>query len=379
MTIEGEISILLIEDDSIDAENVRRSLPRQVTIHHATTLSSALRLLEDMPLDLVLLDPGLPDCSGIHSFLRIHHAAPELPIVVLTGLEDKELAVQIIRLGAQDYLLKNQLDERSVQALYFAIERGRLIQQVESGQAERDRLAEELREQEQSLAHLGRVALMGELVAEISHEVSQPLNVISTLAAALEASCLQDPFNKLQSAELARKLTEASSHAGDILRRLREFIRNDSTQFAPFDMNELIVSTTDLVDFERRQKNIKIDHEFDDERVIAVGNSTQIRQVVVNLLRNAFDAMNETTESDRHITTRTYVENGMVVVEVVDRGTGLELDLDSAFAAFTTTKSNGLGMGLAICARILDNHRGRISALPSVEPGAVFRFELPRA
>lgn len=377
MDNEREISVLLVEDDEIDAENVRRSMPPQVRLQYAPTLRDALESVEKTPLDLVLLDPGLPDSSGVHTFLRIHHAAPNLPIVVLTGLADKELALKIIRLGAQDYLLKNQLDERSVQAVYFAVERGRLLQRLESEQAERERLAAELREQEQTLAHLSRVALMGELVAEISHEVSQPLTVISTLAAALEVSYAQNTFDKEQSATLIKKLVEANSHAGNILRRLRDFIRNDSVQSQPFDMNDLIISTTEFVDFERRRRNIEIDHELAEKRLIVLGNSTQIQQVVVNLLRNAFDAMDETSEPNRHITTRTYQAGEMVVVEVQDRGTGLQLDLDAAFAAFKTTKSDGLGMGLAICTRILNNHGGRISAVPGAQSGTVFRFELP--
>lgn len=379
MDTEGELSVLLIEDDEIDAEDVRRSLPRQVTLHHCSTLRDAIESLGNESLDLVLLDPGLPDSSGIHSFLSIHHAAPQIPIVVLTGLADEELALQIIRLGAQDYLVKNKLDDRSVQALYFAVERGRLLHRLEREQAERERLATELRTQEQSMAHLGRVALMGELVAEISHEVSQPLSVISTLTAALELSLMQEPFDREQSTALTQKLIEANSHAGDILHRLREFIRNDSIQFEPFDINELIVSTTEFIDFERRQKSIAINHKFSDEPLMVMGNSTQIRQVIVNLLRNAFDAMKETIEPERQVTTRTYRHRGTVVVEIADRGPGLELDQESAFSAFTTTKSHGLGMGLAICTRILNNHGGKISTIPGVQPGAVFQFELPSA
>ena len=213
---DTKMSILLIEDDEIDAENVRRSLPKQTEVVPATTLHAALKILNDQSQDLVLLDPGLPDSSGVESFERIREAAPKMPIVVLTGLEDQQLALQIIRLGAQDYLLKNQLDDRSIQSLYFAVERGRLLERLQKEQAERERLALELREQEQSLAHLNRVSLMGELVAEISHEVSQPLSVISTLATALEAVHHQPTMDTANCIELARKITEASSHAGPV-------------------------------------------------------------------------------------------------------------------------------------------------------------------
>jgi C4-dicarboxylate-specific signal transduction histidine kinase len=377
MNTESTMSILLIEDDAIDAESVRRSLPRHTNLFHTSTLHDALRVLHQVDLDLILLDPGLPDSSGVDSFLCIRQSAPKLPIVVLTGLHDKELALQIIRLGAQDYLLKDQLDQRSIQALQFAVERGRLLQQLEDEQAERERLSAELREQEQSLAHLGRVALMGELVAEISHEVSQPLTVISTLTAALEAVHQQHDLDRVQCRVLIRKLADANAHAGDILQRLREFIRNDSIEFELFDINELIVSTTEFVDFERRRREIDIRHDFSQKHLLAFGNKTQIRQVVVNLLRNAFDAMQPALSPNREVTVKTFQENGTLVVEVIDRGTGLQLDLASTFAAFKTTKADGLGMGLAICARIINNHKGKLCVVPSSQPGSTFRFELP--
>ncbi|TWU51992.1 sensor histidine kinase [Rubripirellula reticaptiva] len=377
MNFEDNISILLIEDDDIDAECVRRSLPKCTALHRASTLQSALAVLSDMPLDLILLDPGLPDSSGVDSFLRIRESSPELPIVVLTGFQDKELAVQIIRLGAQDYLLKDQLDERAMQALRFAVERGRLLRKLEDEQAQREQLASKLREQEQSLAHLGRVALMGELVAEITHEVSQPLNVISALVGALEVSHQQSVVDTAQNAILIKNLSDANLHAGAILQRLREFIRDKTTTFDTFDIKELIISTIDFVDSERRRRKITIKHDFTNGRLFALGNTTQIQQVIVNLLRNAFDAMMNLPESNRLVTVRAYQQDSTVCVEVIDQGSGLELETAAAFSAFKTTKSEGLGMGLAICSRILHNHHGRITHLPSDRPGSTFRFELP--
>ncbi|QDT10871.1 hybrid sensor histidine kinase/response regulator [Planctomycetes bacterium K23_9] len=378
MPTDSPMSILLIEDDEIDADSVRRSLPRQTLVQHATTLNDAIESAKDPSLDLILLDPGLPDSSGVDSFLRIRQTAPRLPIVILTGLKDRNLAVQIIRMGAQDYLLKNQLDERAVQALKFAVERGRLLQQLEIEQTERERLSEELREQEQSLAHLARVALMGELVAEISHEVSQPLSVISNLVAALDATLQQTTIDHELCGVLMGKLDEANSHAGDVLRRLREFIRDDSVQFESFDVNELIISTIEFVDYERRRRMVTVQQELSSGRLEALGNRTQIRQVIINLLRNAFDALEDTPQPDRLIVAATSATDDMIVVEITDHGSGLQLDAGAVFTAFKTTKSDGLGMGLAICARILDNHGGRISvAVPEHHPGSIFRFELP--
>lgn len=379
MLTDFQTSILLIEDDDVDAENVRRSLPGNTNIQRATTLKIALETIGETPIDLVLLDPGLPDCSGVETFRRIRDSAPQTPIVILTGLQDKDLALKIIRQGAQDYLLKNQLDDRAIQAIRFALERQRMLQQLEEEQAERERLAVELREREQSLAHLGRVALMGELVAEITHEVSQPLNVISTLTGALKASFEKRESPHESDLDLVNKLNTANAHAGEVLRRLRQFIRNESTTFESFDMNELIESTVEFVDYERRQRKVDIKLELNETTLLATGNRTQIQQVIVNLLRNSFDAMSETPETDRQVTIRAYPHDSVVRIEVSDRGPGLELDKAEAFSPFKTTKTSGLGMGLAICSRILHNHNGEITALPREGPGAVFQFEIPNA
>lgn len=379
MEILRNMDVLLVEDDEIDAENVRRLLPGDTMLKRATTLRAALALIDGSPLDLILLDPGLPDSSGEESFRRIRESAPKIPVVVFTGLGDERVALNIIREGAQDYLLKNQLDERALQAVHFAVERGRLLLRLEEEQAERERLVFELREQERSQAHLGRVALMGEVVAEVTHEVSQPLNVISTLAGALKASLQQDELDTSRHLNLIDKLFDASVHAGEILSRLREFIRDGATTFANFDMNDLILSTTEFVDSERGRRKIEIRHEFDEKEAWAFGNRTQIQQVIVNLMRNAFDAMAQTPESDRIVTLCVSASGENVRVEVVDQGSGLNLDPADVFAPFKTTKNTGLGMGLAICSRIIHNHHGQIAVVPSDLPGTVFRFEIPSA
>ena len=379
MDTNRNMAVLLIEDDEIDAENVRRFMPRGSNLKHATTLYGALELIDGSSLDLIMLDPGLPDCSGVDTFRRIRESAPKVPVVILTGLHDKQLALNIIREGAQDYLLKNQLDERALQAIHFAVERGRMLFRLEEEQAEQERLTMELREQEKSLAHLGRVALMGEVVAEITHEVSQPLNVISTLAGALKKSLEQSHADSSMNLELVRKLSDANGHAGQILSRLRDFIRDESTTFEPFDINNLIVATTDFVDYERRRRKIEIQHDFAQEELWVIGNKTQVQQVVVNLLRNAFEAMTCASEPERTVTVGTYPHDGVGRIEVGDQGSGMQLDMAEAFSPFTTTKDNGLGMGLAICARIIQNHHGRISVVESEQPGTIFRFELPSA
>lgn len=377
MDTHKNMDVLLVEDDEIDAENVRRLLPRDASLKHATTLHDALDLIDGSLLDLILLDPGLPDSSGEDTFHRLREFAPKVPVVILTGIEDRQLAFNIIREGAQDYLLKNQLDERALRALHFAVERGRMLLRLEQERAERERLVLELRDQEKSLAHLGRVALMGEVVAEITHEVSQPLNVISTLAGALKASLQQGATYSSRDLDLMNRLSDANDHAGAVLSRLREFIRDETTTFEKFDMNELIVSTTEFVDYERRRRKIKIRHEFDSEKLWVVGNRTQIQQVVVNLMRNAFDAMAQTPESDRLVTVRVYPYRENMRVEVIDQGCGLKVDVSEVFAPFRTTKDSGLGMGLAICSRIMHNHHGRISVVRGDLPGTVFRFEIP--
>lgn len=236
-----------------------------------------------------------------------------------------------------------------------------------------------LRDRDHELARLGRLALAGELVAEVSHEMGQPLYAISALGGTLEVMNQQRAWEFGRTSVLLSKLQEACGNAGKILTRLRQFVRKVSPECETCDMNEIIASTIEFLDFQCRRNQVEIQLSLASSPLSIYANSTHIQQVIVNLLINAFEAMDEFGASDRMVTVTSRLEGDSVVVEVSDSGPGLSVSDEVAFTAFKTTKVDGLGMGLSICSRILESHSGNISVSSHPGQGATFRFELPKA
>lgn len=370
------MQFLLIEDDPVDAEALRRLIPADVVLSQATTLQNAIREIQEREYHLILLDLGLPDSRGIETFLQLRDVADSVPIVVLTGFDSEQLAVRAIKEGAQDYLVKGYLDRRSLRSLGFAVERDKLIKELENEKRDRGSLEEKLRQQERQLAHMGRVTLMGRVVAEIVHEVGQPLQAIANIVAAIDVQARKGGITNERLTDHLGFVDEGIEQTQGILNRLRSFIKDSDPDQVPVDLNELIRTTLDFVDAERRKLKIDIVQELCDEQTKVLADRVQIQQILVNLIGNAFDAIGDLEPCRRSVVVRTSRNDGRIKVEIQDSGTGLEIDSEQLFMPFVTTKENGLGMGLAICSRIAKNHGGTIAG-HSANGATLFCLDLP--
>jgi C4-dicarboxylate-specific signal transduction histidine kinase len=372
------MNVLLVEDDSVDEQAVRRLMSSESSLQCVPTLKEAIEATKHQEFHLILLDLGLPDSSGIATFTSLREAATSVPIVVLTGVDDERMATHAIREGAQDFLVKAYLDARALRSLGFAVERERLTNELLDAQQKRRELEETLRERERELAHISRVALMGEVTAEIAHEISQPLQAIANLVSVLTIKSLDKKTDSsLLNAELASQIDEAIELAQQILSRTRKFVRKSESTRTPEDISGVVRDTITFVDFERRKYDIEILQEVGQSQLNALIDKVQIQQVLVNLFRNAFDAIESNSKpNERRVWVRCFREQQDVVVEVEDSGIGIKITNEEMFSAFVTTKTDGLGMGLVVCSRILKEHNGSISANRS-ERGTVLRFTLP--
>ncbi|QDT12168.1 sensor histidine kinase [Planctomycetes bacterium K23_9] len=374
--------VLLVEDESFDEEAVRRLMPNDTTIHCVRTLRDAVKIVTQQSFNLILLDLGLPDSSGLDSFTTLRDSAPLVPIVVLTGLDDEHLAVLAIREGAQDFLVKGYLDSRALRSLGFAVERDKLTSDLLQEQAKATELEGDLRKREQELAHISRVALMGEVTAEIAHEISQPLQAIANLMSTIEMIAQKDQSTPASiPPELSKQIHLAIQLAQRILSRTRGFVRKSDAQRVSTDLVEIVKDTLLFVDFERKKHRIELSLNASDTPLNVLVDGVQIQQVIVNLLRNATDAINEAAKESgpiqtRQIGVRCFRRDQQVVVEVEDSGSGIQLDAEDPFAPFVTTKPDGLGMGLPICMRIMRSHDGQIKA-KSTESGTIIEITLP--
>ena len=241
------------------------------------------------------------------------------------------------------------------------------------------RAEQQLRQRDSALAHVTRLSTMGQMVAGIAHEINQPLYAISNFANACTATLKtngETHSDKLL--EWTRQIAEQANRAGKIIRRFGNFARKSPTHRSTIDINLLVPESVELVRPEARRHNVRLDHALTRPLQPELIDPIQIQQVMVNLLRNAIEAVADVTARERRVVIRTRVVRDNVEVAVEDNGPGLPAEeTDKLFDAFHTTKPDGMGMGLAICRSIIEAHGGRIWPTRNEDHGATFHFSLP--
>ncbi len=229
------------------------------------------------------------------------------------------------------------------------------------------------------LAHVARISQMGTLATSIAHELNQPLAAITNYVEAASAVLAQqgNPEHSTVREALALCADEVT-RAGDIIRHLREFIKHGETERGNARIGHIIEESIALALADGAGSGVAIAVRFDDAAEEVLADRVQIQQVLVNLLRNATEAMTDTRSKAIEIVTRVS-DGAMTEVVVADSGPGLESRIAKRlFQPFETTKATGMGLGLSICHTIIDGHGGRIWAEPSPLGGTAFHFTLPR-
>lgn len=243
---------------------------------------------------------------------------------------------------------------------------------------ERKAAEREARERQAELAHVLRVSTMGEMAASLAHELNQPLQAVVNFA----TGCLRRLDRASDVAkELLDPLTQIVSEAlraGEIVRRVRRFVRKAPTRRESADINELVLEATRIFEPEAAAEGVRIEVGVTPDLPPMEVDSIQIQQVILNLLRNGLEAMATTPASERLLRVETALDaGGGVSVRVRDNGRGFEPELrERLFEPFFTSKPQGLGMGLSISRSIIEGHGGRLFGLPRPGGGAEFAFVL---
>jgi two-component system sensor kinase FixL len=237
-----------------------------------------------------------------------------------------------------------------------------------------------LLEQQERLAHVGRLSTMGEMTASIAHEINQPLTAIAMYAQASLKLLERDSFDKEKLIAALDKLNQQALRAGAVIERIQRFVRNESGQKELANLNTLIRDVEHLAAADARLHGIELEFDLDPDLPDVFCDPIQIQQVALNLLRNAVDAMDEV--GCHHGNTIKVgsgsIANDLVEVTVVDAGSGVAEDQQSlVFGAFHTTKANGMGMGLSICRSIIEAHGGKLNFTNNDTHGCTFYFQLP--
>jgi C4-dicarboxylate-specific signal transduction histidine kinase len=244
---------------------------------------------------------------------------------------------------------------------------------------ERKRAEEALQTAQAELAHVTRVATLGELTASIAHEINQPLGAIVNNAGACLRWLAAQNFEEVRN---SAALVIADGHrASEIIRRIRALATNAPPRREWLDLNDTVRDVAALAQSELSRHGVALDTKLADDVPHIVADRIQVQQVILNLVVNAIEAMSRRGDGRRELSIRSGLDDSRhVTVAVRDSGPGLDAkSVERVFDAFYTTKPQGLGMGLAICRSIIEAHGGRLWATPNDGRGVTFQFTLPIA
>jgi C4-dicarboxylate-specific signal transduction histidine kinase len=247
---------------------------------------------------------------------------------------------------------------------------------------ERKRAAAALQEARAELERVTRLTTMGELAASIAHEVNQPLAGVVTSANAALNWLAANPPNLSRTREALERVLRDGARGGEVLARIRALLKRTAPAKTLVGMNQVVREVLELTAGELRQHEIELRLDLAPGMPRVLGDTVQLQQVLLNLIKNAIESMAEIANGQRtlRIQCRLGELDGKpaVVLEVSDTGIGFSgSDGSRLFEAFHTTKPEGMGMGLWISRSIVENHHGRLTALPNDGPGATFMIMLP--
>jgi len=243
---------------------------------------------------------------------------------------------------------------------------------------ERQQTEARLQELQAELVHVSRLTAMGEMASALAHELNQPLSAIANYMKGSRRLLAEgsDERSKILS-EAVDKAAEQALRAGEIIRRLRDFVARGESERRVENVRKLVEEASALALVGAKDKGVRVRFEFDPRVDLVLADKVQIQQVLLNLMRNAIEAMEESERRDLIVSTISAPDN-MVEIRVADTGTGLAPEITGQlFQPFITTKRHGMGVGLSISRTIIEAHGGSIAPQPNPGGGTIFCFTLP--
>jgi signal transduction histidine kinase len=365
------ISVLLIEDNPGDARLLREMLNEpgciKAELTHTGCMKDAINHLANKTANIILLDLGLPDAEGLGAVRQVHSVAPNVPLVVLTGLDDESLAIQALKEGAQDYLIKGQVETHSLlRALRYAIERQRM--QVETDQVRKLQLQ-----------------LKDEFLSHVSHELRSPLTAIHQFGTILEdglaGGVTTDQHECLQ--VILRNVGQLQSMIGDLLDVTRAQEGKLTIDLQCTSVSDAVVYTVKTLQEPARAKGIILTYDLPLSLPLAYADPTRIRQILIILLDNAI----KFTPADGVVTVKALVsveDTDFLLLEVMDSGCGISEDMtERIFERLHQVSDDGLagrqglGLGLYISKELVTRQGGHIWVTSEPKKGSTFSFTMP--
>lgn len=339
------VEVLLIEDNPVDARVFREIFDQAsgtFSVSTVQSLADAIKALRSKAFGVAVVDLNLPDSRGLETLKAIRQVS-DLPMIVFTGIADEAVAIEALRLGAQDYLKKSELDARIVpRALRYAMERHHMQAQLEQSQ---------------------RVARLGNLAGALAHNFNNVLMGIQPHAELVKRAGKDNPKITTSIEQIEASLKRGKNITSEILR----FTRPTPLRIVPVPVSELLES------LQREFPAVSVEQPAEDVTVAA--DREQLGRALGNLIRNGLEARSGGT-----VKVSARRADSAIEFQVVDTGGGIPTEArDRIFDPLFTTKRNAIGLGLSVVQQIVDAHGGTIAIETVVGEGTTVRVKIPAA
>lgn len=413
--VKEKESILIVDDSATIRKVFANSLSARYTCIEAASYKEALEWLSKSEFDLVLADLIMPGLSGIELLRKIVEKYPDTAVIIVSGINQPQRALDAIRLGAFDYLIKpcdlgvlELTVERALERRNFMLNARQYKMDLEARNQELVRGKAQLQRLQAQIVHSEKMASLGQLAAGIAHELNNPVGFVYgnldlltqyfqdvvRLLNYYDEACLPDDLvfnvsslkNEINYSYLREDLTSiiddcqnGVERIRDIVQNLRTFSRLDEAEFKKTDIHEGLESTIRLLSRYFTAGKIKLNRDYAQLPLIEA-YSGQLNQVWMNLLANAAQAVYSSADGKGEVKISTRSDGGTISIAISDTGCGIAREhLDRIFDPFYTTKpvGEGTGLGLSITFGIVERHGGKISVKTALNEGSTFTVTLP--
>jgi signal transduction histidine kinase len=380
--------IVVIDDDPNILELTRLILSRQG--YHVLTASTArqgMDIIASQAPELVLLDYMMPEMDGLTALREIKACYPDTYVIMFTGKGNEELAVELMKGGASEYILKpfnnrsllDRLDSvlriREIELQNKALQReqARLVEEIDNWNQELQKRVREkteaLQKAQSEIAQSEKLAALGYLSAGMAHEIRNPLNTISLFVQLMRQNSADS-----EQADYLDKVLKEVDRIDSIISKLLGASNRGRSISSEVQIDRVVDNAIDAFSPQIETGNIRVERRYHGVPPAIKADPAELEQIFTNLFLNALDVMPGGGRLDIEI----YEEEGRVVVKVGDSGGGIPADtLPNIFEPFFTTKSRGTGMGLPVVRRIARLYQGSVAVEESSPAGTVFRLEFP--
>ncbi len=393
------LKILVVDDDEVDRMALRRALNKagvQIELSEVSDGNSAIAALSSNFYDCVFLDYRLPDQDGLILIQKLYNLGIKSPVIVLTGQGDEQIAVELMKAGAIDYLSKSRLSpeilaqvvRHAVRVYRAEMQVGLAMQQLRESNELLTRKNQELEVQRQqielqNLKLIEASRLKSQFLATMSHELRTPMNAIIGFSQLL----LRPKCGELmhQQKDMVERILNNGKHLLTLLNEILDFSKLEAGRLdikpEIFDLSKLLNSTMQEMRSLAEGKKLCMRFQTDLQNSVVFNDPTRMKQIIVNLLSNAI----KFTESGGVGIDVSEMPGNRVVIAVCDTGIGINpADIEHIFEAFrqvdqsTTRKYSGTGLGLPIVNALVQMMGGKVTVESKLGEGSIFKIELPR-